>query len=348
MTGRLLRVLGAPLAALLVALTLTRAPAAEITDAAGRAVRVPDVVERVFAAGPPASIVLFTLAPGKLLGWTRALPPAAAAYLPERFRDLPVHGRLTGRGNDINLETVLKLRPDLVVDIGSVGATYASLADRVEAQTGVPALLLGGRLEELPDTYRLLGRILRVEARGEALAAAIESMLGEAARRIASVPPDARPRVYYARGPEGLDTALAGSINVEALDVVGARNVAGASAGGNGLASVSLEQVLAWNPQVIVTVDPVFAAKVGDDPLWSTVAAVRSGRVYLAPQYPFPWVDFPPSVNRVIGVRWLAAILYPDLFPEPLEDLTRSFYALFYQTELGDEDLARLLYRRPG
>ncbi|ESR24355.1 ABC transporter solute-binding protein [Lutibaculum baratangense] len=64
---------------------------------------------------------------------------------------------------------------------------------------------------------------------------------------------------------------------------------------------------------------------------------------FVAPQYPFPWIDFPPSVNRVLGVRWLAAVLYPDLFPQPLEEVTREFYELFYMKELTEEELARLL-----
>lgn len=320
----------------------------QVEDAAGRRVAIPERVERVFAAGPPAAIVVFTLAPEKLLGWTRKLSPEEAAYLPPRWRDLPVHGRLTGRGNTANLEAVLTLKPDLVVDLGSVGPSYASLADRVEAQTGVPALLFGGRLDELAGAYRLIGGVLGVEERGERLAAEIDRMLGEVRRRVDAIPSSRRPRVYYARGPEGLDTALSGSINVEALDFVGAHNVAGEAIGHGGLAKVSLEQVIAWDPEIIVTVDPGFAGEVTRNPRWRTVAAVRTGRVYLAPQYPFPWIDFPPSVNRIIGVRWLAGLFYPEAFPEKLEEITRSFYALFYQRDLSDAELAALLHPANG
>jgi iron complex transport system substrate-binding protein len=329
------------------ALVLAGAEAAEFADSAGRTVDVPERVERVFAAGPPAAIVLFTLAPDKLLGWTRKPSPEESAYLPERYRDLPGLGRLTGRGNTVNLESVLAVDPDLVVDLGSVGPTYASLADRVQEQTGIPTILLGGRLDELPDAYRALGPILDVPERSERLAAEIERILDDTYRRIAPIPPAERPRVYYARGPEGLDTALAGSINVEALDFVGAQNVAGEAIGRGGLATVSLEQVLAWDPEVIVTVDPGFAERVKSDPLWTGVAAVREGRVHLAPQYPFPWIDFPPSVNRVLGVRWLASVLYPELFPEPIGPIARDFYALFYHGDLTDAELERLLRAEP-
>ena len=107
-----------------------------------------------------------------------------------------------------------------------------------------------------------------------------------------------------------------------------ARNVAGETQGG--LANVSIEQVLLWNPDVIVTIDQEFAATVRSDPAWASVKAVRDNRVHLSPKMPFGWVDFPPSVNRLIGLWWLAKILYPERFPEDLRALTRDFYTRFY------------------
>src|SRR5258708_38705715 len=95
--------------------------------------------------------------------------------------------------------------------------------------------------------------------------------------RIATVPPDKRPRVYYARGPRGLETGLAGAINVEAIEIMGARNVAGERRGG--LATASLEQVLAWDPEVIVTIDQDFARTVRADPRRAAVSAARAGRL---------------------------------------------------------------------
>ena len=85
------------------------------------------------------------------------------------------------------------------------------------------------------------------------------------------MPAEKRPKVYYARGPRGLDTAPGGSINVETVEFMGANNVAGQNRGG--LASVSLEQVLAWDPQVIITIDQDFAANVRSDPSWAGVTS---------------------------------------------------------------------------
>jgi len=161
--------------------------------------------------------------------------------------------------------------------------------------------------------------------------------------RIAAVPAEKRLRVYYARGPRGLTTGLGGSINVETIELV-ARNVAGESKGG--LMNVSIEQVLLWNPDVIVTIDQDFAASVRNDPSWSSLKAMRDNRVHLSPKLPFGWVDFPPSANRLIGLWWLGKILYPDLFKEDMRELTRNFYTKFYHVTPNDAQIARVLAGR--
>jgi iron complex transport system substrate-binding protein len=130
---------------ILASTTLADADARTVTDSAGRRVEVPDRVGRVFAAGPPASVLGYPVAPEKLAGWSRAATPDERGYLAEPYRDLPELGRLTGRGDTANLEVVLATKPDLILDFGGVGDTYVSLADRVQAQAGIPYLLIDGR-----------------------------------------------------------------------------------------------------------------------------------------------------------------------------------------------------------
>ena len=320
-----------------------RARAASVTDGAGRVVPVPARVERVFPAGPPAAIFLYTLAPELLIGWPRANRPEEREFLLPEVGGRPEVGRITGRGNTANLEVVLALKPDLILDVGSVNPTYISLADRVQQQTGIPYALLDGRFEGIPLSYRTLGALIGRREQGESLARNAEDTMKTITQRVGTIPPDRRPRVYYARGPRGLETGLGGSINVETIEFV-AQNVAGGTRGG--LANVSIEQVLLWNPDVIITIDQDFAANVSSDPAWAPVAAVRAHRVHLSPKLPFGWVDFPPTVNRLIGLWWLAKILYPDLFPEDLRALTHEFYARFYHVTLSDAQIERVLAGR--
>jgi iron complex transport system substrate-binding protein len=212
-----------------------------VVDAAGRRVTVPARVERVFAAGPPASILIYAVAPEQLLGWTRALTPDERAYLPPRFGELPTLGRLTGRGNTANVEVVLAAKPDLILDYGAVTPTYASLADRVQAQTQIPYVLLDGRLSQTSRALRATGELCGAAEQVQALACHAERLLRAVDQRVAGVPESQRPRIYYARGPNGLETARSGSVNTENLDRVGGRNVV-ESLGPGGLATVSIEQ----------------------------------------------------------------------------------------------------------
>ncbi len=334
------------LATAVLAAALPRALCAQtkhtVTDDAGRTVTIPTRVERIYAAGPPASILAFALAPKKLIGWTTPFHSDERPFVPAEYADLPALGRLTGRGNTANVEVVVAAKPDLIFDYGAVKPTIASLAGRVQEQTGIPYILLDGAFDRIPASLRLLGDIAGERARGEEWARYAQSILDDVAARVAKVSPDKRVRVYYGRGPSGLNTGLAGSINVETLERTGAVNVA-AALGPGGLVQVSIEQVLAWNPDVIVTIDPNFYATVQSAPLWSSVSAVRRRRVYLAPSVPFGWVDFPPSINRLLGLRWLGKVLYPELFPEDLRPFVRDFYTRAYHKTPTGAQLDQLL-----
>jgi iron complex transport system substrate-binding protein len=316
------------------------ARAATVTDGAGRAVPIPGQTARVFPAGPPASIMVYTLAPETLIGWTRANSAAEREFLLPEIGSRPEVGRITGRGNTANLEEVLRLKPDLILDIGTINPTFVSLADRVQEQTGIPYALLDGRFDGVAAAYRTLGALMGRGSAAETLARYAEDTVRTITGRIAAIPREQRTRVYFARGPRGLETGLGGSINVETIELL-AQNVAGGTRGG--LTPVSIEQVLAWNPDVIVTIDAGFVDSGYGEQTWVPIAAVRAKRVHVAPRLPFGWLDFPPSVNRLIGLWWLAKVLYPDRFPEDLQVLTRDFYQLFYHVTLTDAQLARVL-----
>ena len=100
---------------------------------------------------------------------------------------------------------------------------------------------------------------------------------------------------------------------------------------------------MAWNPEIVITIESDFFNGTRSDDVWKSVKAVRDGRVYVAPTEPFPWLDFPPSVNRLIGLKWLGRILYPQWFPANLRDETRRFYALFYHQAVDERQLDALL-----
>jgi iron complex transport system substrate-binding protein len=319
------------------------AGAKSFTDAGGRTVELPDRVAHVWPAGPPSESLIYILAPEKLVGWTHRILPESTAFMPNNYGTLPVVGRLTGRGNTANLEAVIAAKPDLVLDVGTVGPTYVSLADRVQEQTHIPYVLIGGSLADTPKLLRTAGMVLGVPDRAETLARYAEDEIADIEKKIATVPANARPKAYMARGPRGLETDVTGSINGEALTFLGAQNVVPAGVSAGNLADVSMEQVLAWQPDVIVTIDGNFFAGVFNDPQWQGVKAVHDKHVYLEPLNPFGWIDEPPGPNRLIGLRWLAHLLYPQLFSGDIRAETKRFYELFYHQAPTDAQLDQLL-----
>ncbi len=296
----------------------------------------PAMVRRVFAAGGPAAVLVYVLAPQTLLGWPAPLDDEARRLLPRVRADLPHLGRLSQRGSTVTIESLLAMSPDLILDAGTVDPTRLSNAERMAQQTDLPYLLVDGHLLDHPAQLREIGRLLGMPKRGEALAIEAEHIFDQTRSILAKEGSRARPRVYYARTEDGLETALDGSINMEVFDFVGARNVA-ALGGRGGVARVSMEQVLAWDPEMIVTQDAKFAQRALEDPLWRTVHAVRARRVHVAPNVPFGWLDGPPGVNRLIGVPWLLSLLYPGRHPELAPARIRERTAHFYQTFYGSE-----------
>jgi iron complex transport system substrate-binding protein len=338
-TRAMRRVLALLLALVTVALD---AEARTVTDSAGRQVEVPDRIDKVFAAGPPASVLIYMLAPEKMTGWPDPPRPEERPFIAPAYRDLPALGRLTGRGGTANLEVVLKVKPDLILDFGSVRDTYVSLANNVQEQTKIPYILIDGRFAATPAALRLLGDILGIKERGERLAKYVEAAFAEIDAAVEATPIDKRPRVYLARGPDGLETGVLGSINAEIIQRAGGRNVI-AVAGQRGLVRASVEQVIAADPEVIITWDRNFFARVTQDSLWAGIRAVGEKRVYLAPTAPFGWIDRPPSLNRVMGLKWLAGLFYPDKLQHDLRATTREFYQLFYHVSPSDAELDTLI-----
>lgn len=340
------RLLGAlPGAALAAAAAGPRAalaaPARTLIDDAQRSVVLGSTPARVFPAGPPASVFVYCLAPGKLLGWPRRVRADEAAFLLPEVARLPELGRLTGRGSTAALETVLALRTQLVVDVGSTAPTYASLAEQVQRQTGVPCVLYDGAFARTEETIRRLGDALGETARAESLARGVRAILDDAAELRGRIPRDQWPRVYFARGPDGLATASAGGLNAEVLDEVGAVNVASVEM--PNLARVAFEQLLSWRPDWILAGDEGFFRGVRAHPVWSRLEAVRRGRVLLVPRLPFGWFDAPPALNRCVGIVWLSEAFHPRRVGYRLDERIVDVFEWLYHRRPSLAQVRRLL-----
>jgi iron complex transport system substrate-binding protein len=316
--------------------------AAEFTDAAGRRVSVPGTVARVMPGDQAAAVLIFVLAPAKLIGWSEPLSRAQRAYLPAKFAGLPVLGNLAGANPGPAAEAVRRWHPDLILTSGSTGPEAAAGADHLAAATRTPVVIAAGSIQRTPEMLRSVGILLgagdhRLDAASYAFHA-IQGLRGKLLIQSANL----RPVVYYGLGDDGLTTGREGSLATAVIAEAGAVNAA-ARLGRGESSRVSRQQIVAWNPDIVIAQQRGFYDALRRDPAWRGLTAVRDKRVYLAPSLPFGWIGDPAGVNRMVGLYWLSDLLYPNALEEDLRTNVREFYQIYYGVALTDRQLEALL-----
>lgn len=315
----------------------------ELVDMAGRTVTIPKDVKKVFATEPVGTIILYSLNPDKMVGWNYDLREEEKRFIPEKYHSLP---NLGGAGKEsINIEEILKVDPDILVVMGKIDDALELEVEDMEEQTGKPIIILDDNIEKLDEVYKILGKALNEEEKSEELALYCKETLDDVKEK--KINEDERINIYYAEGPNGLETEPAGSWHGEVIDMVDGRNVAEVEEeGSKGKSEVSIEQVLEWNPDIIISWDDErggYYSEISKDPTWSDIKAVKNGDVYEIPNKPFNWFDRPPSVNRILGVKWLGNLLYPDIYDYNMEEVVEEFYNKFYHYELSEREIDELL-----
>lgn len=321
------------------------------TDDGGREVEIPTAenIDSIYFTGASAQIYLYTLAPELACGTTMEFTDAELEYLPEGTGDLPYLGTVSG-GGELNPEAIVDAGPDIIFDVTMGGITDSDVSndDDLQEQTGIPVLLFDGDINGIPELYEKLGDVLGRENRAKELSDYCKQALSAVEDAVSDIPEDEKVSVYYAEGSEGLQTEPSSSVHALFLEMSGAHNVADVEAqSGKGQGDVSMEQVLAWDPEVIIAWDDVVRGGADElirtDPNWANITAVKNGRVYTMCNTPFSWCDRPPAVNRVLGIQWVANMLYPDRYDVDMMDVTKEFYKLFYEVDLTDEQAQELL-----
>ncbi len=323
-----------------------------IIDMAGRKVILPQKIEKVYPASPLECVLIYTLAPELLAGWGYHMAADQSGYILPEYRNLPVLAWTT-RGSTSNAEEIMKMKPDVILTINDINDTTRQYADELERLTKIPVVLLDKELTKTEQAFVLAGKVLNREERAAKLAAYCRETLAMVAEKQPLLRERTPVTVYYAEGRRGLETEPRGSWHAEIIEFVGGINVAdpGLPAGSIiGRSPVSMEQVLAWNPEVVLISyfrdgeSSSYPAIMGEKS-WQNVRAVKARQVYEIPTGPFNWFDRPPAVSRLIGIRWVANLLYPDVYPFDFRAEVKRFYALFYHYQLSEQELDDLAAR---
>lgn len=335
-------------ALLLLALTcsliaLAPAMARTVTDQLNRTVTVPDHVERVVVLQHQTLDILVELgAADRIVGVLRTwqkLIPGLDTYAPQ-LTSLPMPGDLS----TVNVEEVLRLKPDVVFV-----TNYAPPAMIEQlAQAGLPVVAIslskgeGVEAPKLNPTFadddvayaeglkigvRLIGDIVGKRERADQLIDYAFAQRQLVEQRVASIPDAERVKLYMAN-PD-MNTYGSGKYTGVIMKRSGGVNVA---AGVRGATKVSMEDVLAWNPQVIFVQDryaPV-ADEIRKGAAWQHVDAVENKRLYITPEYVKPW-GYPLPEALALGELWMAKKLYPERFADiDMQKQADAYYQQFY------------------
>lgn len=320
----------------------------EITDMAGRKVTVPaaENIESVFSAGPVAAIFLYMVAPDKLLGWNYELNDVEKSIILDKYQDLPNFGM----GDSVNYEAVIAANPTIAINSGKINDTMVSDCDALSESLGIPVVAVDNELNNSAEAFRFMGELLGVEDHAEELAQYAEQVFTDI-NALSDIPEEKKVSVYFGNGEDSLETAPRGSQHAQILDAINAVNVADLELGDGSRVQISAEQLLAWDPDVIVVNGEPKADKSGNsaaedilsNPDYASLKAVQDQKVYGTPNAPFSWVDRPAGPNRLIGMRWFSALIYPEYIKCDINEEIHKFFDLFYHVDLSDEQLENVL-----
>ena len=320
----------------------------EITDMAGRKVTVPaaENIESVFSAGPVAAIFLYMVVPDKLLGWNYELNDVEKSIILDKYQDLPNFGM----GDAVNYEAVIAANPTIAINSGKINDAMVSDCDALSESLGIPVVAVDNELNNSAEAFRFMGELLGVEDHAEELAQYAEQVFTDI-NALSDIPEEKKVSVYFGNGEDSLETAPRGSQHAQILDVINAVNVADLELGDGSRVQISAEQLLAWDPDVIVVNGEPKADKSGSsaaedilsNPDYASLKAVQDQKVYGTPNAPFSWVDRPAGPNRLIGMRWFSALIYPEYIKCDINEEIHKFFDLFYHVDLSDEQLENVL-----
>lgn len=319
------------------------------TDSVGREVEVPANIDRIAVSGPLAQIVIFALAPDKMVGIATEWDGTAENYLPTDYYNLPLLGQLYGGKGELNLETLLSSGAQVVIDVGEPKDTIVEDMDALQEQTGLPFVHISAYTATMGDAYRMLGKLLNMEDKAEVLATYCDNVYAKTLAIMDEVGEEGKVKLLYLLGDKGLNVIAEGSYHAEVINML-SNNLAvvdDPSSKGTGN-ETDMEQILLWNPDVILFAPDSIYETVGTDPTWQNLAAIQNGKYYEVPFGPYNWLGFPPSVQRYLGMMWMTQLLYPDMAQYDLYNEVAGYYQLFYHTSLTEDQYNELVFNSIG
>ena len=317
----------------------------EYTDSTGRTVTIPATITKIAITGPLSQVYILPLAGDMLVGVCNEFSADAAVYLPEEIFSKTEIGQLYGGKGEMDLEALLTAAPDIVIDIGEPKDSIGSDLSALTEQTGIPFIHIDATVQTTPEAYRKLGKLLHREETAEKLAQWCEKTYENITAMMKAVDADnARKGLLYCLGDKGTNVIAEGSFHAETINLM-SRNLAvieDVFPGGLGN-EVDLEQILLWDPDVLIFAPDSCYDTIAEDPQWQSIASVVNGNYFKTPEGPYGWLSSPPAVQRYLGMLWLGELLYPEYTKYHFQEEITEYYKLFYGCDLTDAMFQNLI-----
>jgi iron complex transport system substrate-binding protein len=321
-----------------------KAQSVTITDMLSRQVRIPKDIRRVLALHPIPTTLLELLAPRQIVSvdavFALSLNPDDARFSPTQMsslKSLPVTG-VYFKGLDP--EQLVRLRPDVVITM-----TGDTNIDREQTRTGIPFFAVSKvPTQSYERTIRLIGQIVGRGERADQMAAFWTRQVASVKAKTATVATGRRPTTMYTGkngdifGIPGKDTVFGSTIDAAGGSYIGKALSTGHAGTENN--PVSVEQIVRWDPDVIIVASTRAKDAITGDPRWRTIKAIRDGRVYVPPRY--AGLD---GLQAVLGMVWTQGVLLGPDDPNTratLAAITQDYYRLFYGHPLTPAQIGQL------
>lgn len=309
-----------------------------VTDQAGREVVTPAEVNRIATTWRPCTFMVFAVGGHeKLVGVDNGSTstPFTAGVYPGIANVAKVGDKKSG----INKEELVAADPDVVCIWKE--ASQEGIIEQLE-ELGIPTLvIIPESYDSMKEAAALLGEVLGCSEQAEKIIDYYDGVISMVEDRLKDIPQTERKRVFLA-GAHGILSSCGSDFYQHYLiEKAGGINVAAELQGG--WQNVSPEQLLAWDPDIIIA-DPYCKETMEDtlkmDPGLNALQAVKNDELYRFPsigQWTFP---IPQSA---MGILWLSKKMYPEQFADiDLEIEVNKYYEEFFgvkYTDLGDTDL---------
>jgi iron complex transport system substrate-binding protein len=241
-----------------------------------------------------------------------------------------------GKGSTINFESVVAAGADLAI----LPERNQDLVPQFE-EINLPAVVIldsTESFETVKQTLTLLGQVLGEDERAEQITAFLDAQLEQAQTLLKDT--TERPSVLFLGASSQLSVAPAAMIQTSLIEAGGGTNAVSGVEGTGSFIEVNIEQIVAWNPDVIwypaysdYTMEDLL-----NDPTWSSINAIKNKQVFEFPSLLEPWDQ--PTAAVALGVDYALYSLHPDLYNlDSLMQDVDAFYTLVYGKTFTKEQL---------